>query len=82
MKNNARLKKLLKQLARRRDFQDGSYDISEYLDDCARRRWKLSGKPDKEGYNTSLIWHEHDGGVMELFTDYLDEFEAWLKIQQ
>jgi len=61
-----------------KDFDPDKYPLSESLDDCYRMRARPAPFT-AEGTTTSLVWLK--GNDIQILADYLDEFEAWLKIQ-
>ena len=81
MKNKKSFIMRLKTFSKRSDSD--SYSLEEYLDDCYRYRYRLLGQDfTPEGFSTSLTWLKHDPTSYALITNHLDEFEAWLKLQQ
>jgi hypothetical protein len=57
-----------------------NYPLEEYLDDCRRVRARNSGTALCDGDSTDVAaWL--DSNELELVESYLDEFEAWLKLQ-
>jgi hypothetical protein len=55
------------------------YGVEDYLDDCKRERFRKFGTPFHSGSTDIATWlNANDVALIEI---YLDEFEAWLKLQ-